>query len=77
MVGKLESRVAKLEARSPNASGALLVVGPYAAGDDPAPHVEAAREGWRRRFGDWPPADVRALHVCLCGKIAEGENDAR
>lgn len=73
----LSARVEALEAKSPTGSELLLVVGPYRSGDDPAPHIAQARARWFAYHGDFPPNDVRVLHVELHGLAPEGANDAR
>lgn len=63
----LENRVVALEQSSSKAVGAVMIVGPYADGDDRAPHFEAAVRRWVKRFGSPPPAGARVLDIILVG----------
>lgn len=65
MSANLEKRLAALEAHSGAATGAMVFVGPYREGDDPAPHERVARERWERRMGMPVPSDALIRHIVL------------
>lgn len=69
----LETRVTALEASTAGQNKRVLVVGPYSAEGDAAPHLAEAREDWFRRYGAYPGDDVRVLHIVLCGVKPTGE----